>query len=54
MRKAWYPQQTVRTLSKQIQNCADFSEAGGVPIGHPEQLNVGCAKIFAKGNSMSA
>jgi hypothetical protein len=39
---------------KQIQDCADYSEAGGVPIGHSQQINVGYAKIFATGHFMSA
>jgi hypothetical protein len=29
MRRAWDPQQPVETLFKQIQDCADYSEAGG-------------------------
>jgi hypothetical protein len=33
MRRAWDPQQPVETLCKQIQDCTDYSEAGGVPIG---------------------
>jgi hypothetical protein len=33
MRRAWDPQQSVETLFKKIQECADYSEAGGVPIG---------------------
>jgi hypothetical protein len=41
-------------LFKQIQYCADYSEAGGVLIGHPQQINVGYAKIFATGHFMSA
>jgi hypothetical protein len=41
-------------LLKQIQDCADYSEAGGVLIGHPHQINVGYAKIFATGKFMSA
>jgi hypothetical protein len=32
MRRAWDPQQPVETLFKQIQDCADYSEAGG---GYP-------------------
>jgi hypothetical protein len=44
MRRAWDPQQPVETLFKQIQDCADYSEAGGVLIGHPQQINVGYAK----------
>jgi hypothetical protein len=44
MRRAWDPQQPAETLFKQIQDCADYSEAGGVLIGHPQQINVGYAK----------
>jgi hypothetical protein len=51
MHKAWDPQHPVETLLKQI---LDFSEAGGVAIGHPQQINVGYNKIFATGNFMSA
>jgi hypothetical protein len=54
MRRAWDPQQPVNSLFKQIQDCADNSEAGGVLIGHPQQINVGYAKIFATGHFMSA
>jgi hypothetical protein len=44
----------VETLLKQIQDCADYSEAGGVLIGHPQQINVGYTKIFETGHFMSA
>jgi hypothetical protein len=54
MRRAWDPQQPVESFFKQIQDCADYSEAGGVRIGHPQQINVGYAKIFATGHFMSA
>jgi hypothetical protein len=54
MRRAWDPHQPVETLFKQIQDCADYSEAGGVPIGPSQQINVGYAKIFATGHFMSA
>jgi hypothetical protein len=54
MRKAWDPQQPVETLFKKIQDYADLSEAGGVIIGHTQQINVGYAKICATGNMMSA
>jgi hypothetical protein len=54
MRRAWDPQQPVETLFKQIQDCADYSEAGGVPIGPSQQINVGYAKLFATGHFMSA
>jgi hypothetical protein len=53
MRQAWDPQQPVESLLKQIQDCAGYSEAGGVLIGHPQQINVGYAKIFATGHFMS-
>jgi hypothetical protein len=54
MRRVWDPQQPVESLFKQIQDCADYSEAGGVIIGHPQKINVGYAKIFATGHFMSA
>jgi hypothetical protein len=54
MRRAWDPKQPVESLFKQIQDCADYSDAGGCLIGHPQQINVGCAKIFATGHFMSA
>jgi hypothetical protein len=54
MRRAWDPEQPFEFLFKQIQDCADYSEAGGVLIGHPQQINVGYAKIFATGHFMSA
>jgi hypothetical protein len=54
MRRAWDPQHPVETLFKQIQDCANFSEAGGVLIGHPQQINVGYGTIFATGHCMSA
>jgi hypothetical protein len=54
MRRAWDPQQPVETLFKQIQDFADYSKADGVLIGHPQQINVGYANIFATGHFMSA
>jgi hypothetical protein len=54
MRRAWDPQQPVETLFKHIQDCAYYSEAGVVLIGHPQQINVGYAEIFATGRFMSA
>jgi hypothetical protein len=54
MRRAWDPQQPVESFFKQIQDCADYSEAGGVLIGNPQQINIGYAKIFATGHFMSA
>jgi hypothetical protein len=54
MRRTWDPQQPVESLFKQIQYCADYYEGGGVLIGHPQQINVVYAKIFATGHFMSA
>jgi hypothetical protein len=54
MRRAWDPHQPVETLFKQIQDCANYSESGGVLIVHPQQINIGYAKIFATGHFMSA
>jgi hypothetical protein len=58
VRRAWDPQQPVESLFKKIQDCAedcaDYSEAGGVLIGHPQQINVGFAKIFTTWHFMSA
>jgi hypothetical protein len=54
MRRSWDPQEPVESLFKQIQDCADYSEEGGVLIGHPQQINVGYAKIFSTGHFMSA
>jgi hypothetical protein len=54
MHRAWDPQHPVESLFKQIKDCADYSEAGGVLIGHPQQINVGYEKIFVTGHFMSA
>jgi hypothetical protein len=54
MRRAWDPQQPVESLFKQIQDCADYSKAGGILIGHPQQINVGYTNIFETGHFMSA
>jgi hypothetical protein len=54
MLRAWDPQQPVESFFKQIQDCADYSEAGGVLNGHPQKINVGYANIFATGHFMSA
>jgi hypothetical protein len=54
MHRSWYPQQPVESLFKKIQDCADYSEAGGVLIGHPQKINFGYSKIFATGHFMSA
>jgi hypothetical protein len=44
----------VETLFKQIQDCTDYLEAGGVPIGPSQNINVGYAQISATGHFMSA
>jgi hypothetical protein len=54
MHRPWDPHQPVESLFKQIQDCTDYSEAGGFPIGPSQQINVGYAKIFATGQLMSA
>jgi hypothetical protein len=54
MRRAWDPQQPVESFFKQIQDCANYFEAGGVLIGNPQQINVGYAHIFATGHFMRA
>jgi hypothetical protein len=54
MRQVWDPQQPVESLFKKIQDCADYSEAGSVLIGNPQQINVGYANIFATGHFVSA
>jgi hypothetical protein len=54
MRRSWDSQHPVESLFKKIQDCADYSEAGGIIIGHPQQINVGYAKIFATGHFMIA
>jgi hypothetical protein len=54
MRRAWDPKQPVASIFKQIQDCADYLDAGGVPTGPSPQINVVYAKIFATGQFMSA
>jgi hypothetical protein len=49
MRRAWDPQQPVESLFNKIQDCADYSEAGGVPIGLSQQINVGYEKNLCNG-----
>jgi hypothetical protein len=54
MQKAWDPQQPVDTLFKQIQDCVDFAEAGGVAIGAAQKLSSAYSKIFKSGKFNSA
>jgi hypothetical protein len=51
---ACHSHQPVESLFKQIQDCAHYSEAGGLIIGHPQQIYVGYAKIFSTGHFISA
>jgi hypothetical protein len=51
MRKAWDPQQPVETLFKQIQECVDFAEAGGVAIGAAQKLSSAYSKNSSQENS---
>jgi hypothetical protein len=51
MRRVWDPQQHVESLFKQTQYCDDYSEAGGVLIGHREQINIIYAKKIQLGTS---
>jgi hypothetical protein len=54
MRKAWDPQQPVETLFKQIQDCVDYAEAGGITIGESQKLSTAYTKVFATGIFHSA
>jgi hypothetical protein len=49
MRRAWDPHKPVETLFKQIQECAEFAEAGGVIIGAAQKLSSAYSKIFKTG-----
>jgi hypothetical protein len=46
MRQAWDPQKPVEAFFKQIQDCADYSEAGGVLIVHPQQIKLATPKYL--------
>jgi hypothetical protein len=48
------PQQPVETLFKQIQDCVDFTEAGGIKIGSGQKLSSDYSKIFKSGKFNSA
>jgi hypothetical protein len=54
MRKSWDPQQPVETLFKQIQDCVDYAEAGGITIGEAQKLSTAYTKVFATGIFLSA
>jgi hypothetical protein len=51
MRRPWDPHQPVESLFKQIQDCTDYSEAGGFPIGPSQQITWGMQKSLPQGNS---
>jgi hypothetical protein len=53
MCKAWDPQQPVETIFKQIQDCVDFAEAGGVTIGAAQKLSSAYSKIFKSGKYLT-
>jgi hypothetical protein len=46
MRKAWDPQKPVETLFKQIQDCVNLAEAGGITIGPAQHISVVYAFFF--------
>jgi hypothetical protein len=46
MRRAWDPQQPVESLFKKIQDCADFSEAGGSSLGTRNKSTLGTQKYL--------
>jgi hypothetical protein len=54
MRKAWDPQQPVESLCKQIQDCVDYAEAGGITIIEAHTLQTAYTKIFETGIFHSA
>jgi hypothetical protein len=48
------PQQSVETLLKQIQDCVDLAEAGGVTIDAAHKLSSAYSNIFKAGKFNSA
>jgi hypothetical protein len=54
MWKAWDPDQPVESLFMQIQDCVDYTEAGGITIGPAHQIIVDYAKISTTWSLMSA
>jgi hypothetical protein len=54
MRKSLDPQQPLESLFKQIQECFDYEEAGGITISEAKKLQTAYAKIFATGIFHSA
>jgi hypothetical protein len=50
MRRAWDPQQPVKTLFKQIQDCADYSEEASPSVPH-SRSTLGMQKYLQQGTS---
>jgi hypothetical protein len=51
MRRSWDPQQPVESLFKQIQDFADYSEAGGRPHWSPKKSTLGMQKYLQQATS---
>jgi hypothetical protein len=51
MRRAWDPQQPVESLFKQIQYCADYSEAGGSSLDTHIKSTLAMPKCLQLGTS---
>jgi hypothetical protein len=47
MRKAWDPHQPVETLFKQIQDCVDYAESGGITISEAQKLSTIYIPMFS-------
>jgi hypothetical protein len=50
MQITWDPQQPVKTLFKQIQDCVDYAESGGIIISEAQKLTPDYVNIFSTGN----
>jgi hypothetical protein len=53
MRRAWDHQQPVESLFKQIQDCADYSEAGGVSLVTRNKSTLGMQTYFQQATSLA-
>jgi hypothetical protein len=51
MRRAWNPQQPVESLFKQIQDCADYSEAGESSLVTRNKSTLGMQKYLQRATS---
>jgi hypothetical protein len=54
MHNAWDPQQPAETLFKQIQDCVDYAEAGGITISKTQKMSTAYTKVFSTGNFHSS